>query len=182
MKKLFAVPALVCFALCAFANDLTFTVVNSTPGFTTGSIDLNVSGGIAPFTYSWTGPGGFTANTEDLSGLATGTYTVTVTDAYCGIAATTVFVDNATGIDENTNAASFSVFPNPAKDLVMLASGTALKNADLKVIDLTGKIISQSKGISGNTVTLNISGQPKGIYFIEIISEGAISRKRFVKD
>jgi gliding motility-associated-like protein len=45
-----------------------------------GSIDLSVSGGTAAYTYAWTGPN-FTATTEDISGLAGGSYVVTVTDA-----------------------------------------------------------------------------------------------------
>lgn len=43
-----------------------------------GLYDLSVSGGTPGYTYSWT-PGG--AVTQDISGLAAGTYTVTVTDA-----------------------------------------------------------------------------------------------------
>ena len=46
-----------------------------------GSIDITVSGGTLPYTYSWTGPGIFTANTEDLSSIFSGTYTVVITDA-----------------------------------------------------------------------------------------------------
>ncbi|MFC0776405.1 T9SS type B sorting domain-containing protein, partial [Terrimonas alba] len=46
-----------------------------------GTIDINASGSTAPYTYSWIGPGNFSSTNEDLSGLAPGDYTVTVTDA-----------------------------------------------------------------------------------------------------
>jgi len=46
-----------------------------------GAIDQSVSGGTSPYTHSWSGPGGFSASGEDVSGLATGTYTYAITDA-----------------------------------------------------------------------------------------------------
>ncbi len=46
-------------------------------GFNNGSINLNVSGGIGPYSYNWsTG-----ATVQDISGLTEGKYFVTVTDA-----------------------------------------------------------------------------------------------------
>jgi gliding motility-associated-like protein len=46
-----------------------------------GKIDITVSGGWLPYTFDWTGPSGFTANTEDIADLAPGYYNVTVNDA-----------------------------------------------------------------------------------------------------
>jgi hypothetical protein len=47
----------------------------------TGSIALEVEGGCLPYTYSWSGPSGFAASSEDISGLRSGTYNITITDA-----------------------------------------------------------------------------------------------------
>ncbi len=64
------------------------TTAPSCSGGNTGSIDLTVGGGMAPYTYAWSGPGGFSSNAQDIGGLAAGTYTVLVTDAH-GCTATT---------------------------------------------------------------------------------------------
>ena len=61
---------------------LTSTQVNvGCAGNTTGSINVTMVGGTLGYTYTWTGPSGYTANTQDLLNLAAGTYTVIVTDA-----------------------------------------------------------------------------------------------------
>ena len=62
---------------------------------TDGSIDLTVSGGTANYTYSW--PGGIPA-VEDPSGLAQGTYTVTITDANNCVATATATVNGPTAV------------------------------------------------------------------------------------
>src|SRR4030095_16507508 len=59
----------------------TSTVVNTGCGVRNGSINLTVTGGAIPYTYAWTGPGGFTATTEDINGLAAGVYDVTISGA-----------------------------------------------------------------------------------------------------
>jgi|GEM_PF-1027244 len=52
----------------------------SCKGASDGEIDLTISGGENPYTFSWTGPSGFVSTDEDITGLAAGTYNVTATD------------------------------------------------------------------------------------------------------
>lgn len=52
-------------------------------GGNNGAINLSLSGGIAPYTYQWSGPNGFSATTEDIANIGAGVYTVTITDAAC---------------------------------------------------------------------------------------------------
>lgn len=68
----------VTISLPQFTSTLSTTPTNITcNGLTNGAIDLTVTGGFAPISYSWTNG----ATTQDISGLAVGSYTVTVTDA-----------------------------------------------------------------------------------------------------
>src|SRR5688572_5440716 len=125
MKKALFTCLLFCLGQIAFAADLTVTVTHSSSGLNNGAIDLTVSGGVSPFAYSWKGPAGYNANTQDISGLAPGTYIVTVTDTYCGSATLTVQVNGPTGISEISGFA-FSVYPNPAKREISITTAILL--------------------------------------------------------
>ncbi len=51
-------------------------------GRTDGWLKVIPLTGVAPFSYSWTGPDGFIATTDSIFGLREGTYIVTVTDGH----------------------------------------------------------------------------------------------------
>lgn len=90
---------------CEFASSVSFTITEpvsmviketilpaTVANGNNGSITIDVSEGVAPFTYSWIkeGDASFTEKTtKDIDNLTAGSYTVTVTDSNtCSIAAT----------------------------------------------------------------------------------------------
>lgn len=53
-------------------------------GMANGSIQIHPVTGKAPYSYLWTGPGGYVATTAEITGLKAGQYTLVVTDSnYC---------------------------------------------------------------------------------------------------
>lgn len=50
-------------------------------GMADGSIRVSPTSGKAPFSFVWTGPGGFTSGDSTLTGLKAGTYTMLITDS-----------------------------------------------------------------------------------------------------
>lgn len=78
-------------------NSLTATIkpINAHCGNCNGAVDLAPSGGQTPYFFNWTGTGGFTATTEDITNLCPGTYNVTITDAIgCTWTAQTIIVED----------------------------------------------------------------------------------------
>jgi large repetitive protein len=74
-----------------------------------GTIDLAIAGGSPGYTYSWTGPSGFTSTTEDVADLFSGTYLVTVTDDNGCILDTTITLTEPSGLGQT---AVVSIFPS----------------------------------------------------------------------
>jgi len=75
-------------ALDSIALNTSVSNVNCIGG-DDGAVDLSVTGGSMPYTYTWN----TTDTTEQLNGLTEGAYTVTVTDANGCVRETTVAVD-----------------------------------------------------------------------------------------
>jgi gliding motility-associated-like protein len=134
----------------------TATTNGNCTALNTASINLTVTGGLAPISYSWSNA----AVTEDISNLTAGTYTVTVTDANgCigNIAATVAVPVAVTATIANTPVGCFG--GNNGTATVNTTSGTAP--------------ITYAWSNAGNTATIN--GLSAGTYTVTVTGTGGCS-------
>ena len=73
-------------------------------GLSDGSILLEITGGSPNYTYAWTGPDGFTSTDQNPTGLAAGTYNVTVTDELDCVISTSITLTEPTPLEEDISA------------------------------------------------------------------------------
>ncbi len=80
------------------------------------------------------------------------------------------------GIDEN-NTVEITPFPNPSSDIVNIPLAGMDGFADLKVMDLTGKIVKNQRinAANANNVEVNVSDLTSGIYVFNIIFENGMT-------
>lgn len=123
----------------AAAPVITPVAVNNVTcnGLNNGSIDISVSGGVVPILYLWSNG----ALTQDISGLAPGTYTVTVTD---------LLLCSSTASYTINEPSAFSVTPAVTPALCGNSNGSASVNVSGDTPPYT---YSWSNGGSSNAIS-----------------------------
>ena len=121
-------------------------------GSGTGSIDITVSGGTGPYNYAWA-PGGQT--TQDISGLALGTYTLTFSDANgCGgVYSYTVAQPTAITITETHTNVTCNGLANGAINITV-SGGTAPYSY---LWAPSGQTTEDRAGLAPNTYTVTVT-------------------------
>lgn len=124
-------------------------------GGCTGIANVNPSGGVPPYTYSWspTGPPAQTASTA--TGLCAGSYTATVTDSLgCSNTGTVTFLNPPANIltVTHTNETCFGQCNGTAS--VTVSGGTGAHTYQWLP---SGQTTSSITGLCGGTYTVNVS-------------------------
>ena len=153
--------------------NLAFTVDSATPNANNASIKVSVSGGTG-YTIHWsTG-----SSDSSITGLSSGTYTVTVTDAN---GCTKVRSVNTQVIATGVNAIaelvpSLEIFPNPASSQLFIKTTNFIPTA-VNIYDVNGRLVSE-KNYNNQ---LDITSLSSGVYMLEARSKTTTMRNRFIK-
>ena len=148
---------------------VSLSAVPDSLGQNAGQINLDVQGGTAPFTFSWNNG----ATTQDLTGLASGFYEATVTDAAgCEATVFTVLEGGlAVGTDELKNMPQVRVYPNPASDVLRIELSEMQGEISASLFNYSG-VKLQEQTIRSASENMDVSGLPGGIYFLVVRGEG----------
>ncbi len=116
-------------------------------GGSNGTANAAASGGTSPYSFAWTGPGGFNSTSQNLTGLFAGTYNVIVTDANgCTKTVNVVLTQPAAPISATFNN-------NPGTLQVVPSGGTPFYSVRWN----TGATTSTISTTSGNTYTVTVT-------------------------
>ncbi len=88
---------------------------------------------------------------------------------------------NVTGIEDNAQTETFSIYPNPANDLLTIQLSEPNAKAEIKIYDQLGQIES-FLNVSTPQTKIDISNLTNGVYVIELKTENTNSRQKFVKE
>ncbi|MEM8888869.1 MAG: T9SS type A sorting domain-containing protein [Bacteroidota bacterium] len=151
-------------------------------GAMNGSATATVSGGTAPYTYSWDNG----SDSSRIDSLIAGTYILTVTDANNCVVMDTVEVQQwAVGIEDELAAGinALSIYPNPNQGQFSL--DLSLQNPEsvvISVFDLRGRKVFEEKTEKGlqfeKLIKINDGG--KGMYVLQIQSPKGLAIRKFV--
>jgi len=148
-----------------------------TDGIDNGTAQVTASGGTAPYSYSWSNGG----STSEITDLADGAYTVTVTDDNGCDAQETVNV-GVTGIFESGVAKEFKVFPNPVRNgevIQVVLDGHAQSVMYIVIFSLDGALVNASRIASGNQPSIQ-TDFPAGMYLMKLkLQDGTVAHSAF---
>ncbi len=158
--------------------------ISATATTGSGSVDLTPGGGIgaligdeSPYSYNWSNG----ATTQDLAGVAAGTYTCTVSDECSNPFVITVQV--SVGTTDPASIQSFVVSPNPTSGMVTLSLALATAaDVRIEVLNTLGQTLQTINAgkMSNLSQNVDLSNMAQGSYFLRVTVDGETAIRRVV--
>jgi len=110
---------------------------------------------------------------QNFTATASGSYAVIIDNGTCADTSD-CYTITVLGIEDFNN--SVAIYPNPVNDNITI-NGEAIKS--IKVTDFKGRTVRRLL-TSGNQITIDLSGNAKGVYFVNVETKKGILIKKIV--
>jgi len=127
---------------------------------------VTATGGVTPYTYSWSNG----ATTAAITNLIAGTYNVTVTDANGCTSSSSAVVSFVSGVGNVDLVNAYEVYPNPTSGKFQIAVELAkMSDVKIEIFSANGQLV---KVISENNVDTKVfdvdQEMAAGLYFVKL--------------
>ncbi|MGK0280352.1 MAG: lysyl endopeptidase [Litorivivens sp.] len=75
---------------------------------------------------------------------------------------------------QNTAVSEFTLYPNPATDILKIDAGNNVIDR-VSIYDISGKLISEKKGVNSSRTFVNTNALPSGLYVIEVVGNDGVT-------
>jgi hypothetical protein len=162
-------------------NPLPNVIATANPSFICVGSNSLLSATPGMASYLWS-PGGNTLPTGWVSPTTTTIYSVTVVDGNgCSNTDTAqVIVDPCIGISEANSDQGFSITPNPSNGFIHLVfAKQAGSNDCISIYNPDGQLVYK-EAILKNSMMIDLSALPKGIYYFRLLSNKQTSVRKLI--
>nr|NQU90885.1 PKD domain-containing protein [Bacteroidota bacterium] len=86
-----------------------------------------------------------------------------------------------TSINDNEQLIGFNAYPNPTNGILNLSiASTASGPIQVEILNMLGSVVYQTETFENSHITLDVSDQPDGVYFIRVYSDEGSSMEKLV--
>jgi PKD repeat protein len=93
----------------------------------------------------------------------------------------TINITSGAGLNDNP-LGLVQMYPNPAQDLVYIDLKNLSENGLIEILDINGKILSQTSGLAGQINTVDIAHLANGLYHVRMSANGQQITQRLIKN
>lgn len=157
------------------------TVTEARDNQKNGAIDIEVTGGIPPYSYVWSYEA---RSTQGISGLDGGEYTVEVEDAVGCKASAYFVVPHILGLSDSPHIESYQLYPNPVHETLYIEANFRKSLASkIYIVNMLGEVVKTVQSAPTHKLNLEVDmqAQPAGIYFIKVEVDGKMETWKFIK-
>ncbi len=132
-----------------------------------GGVNISIKNGTPPFTFLWSN----NVETQNLTSVGIGDYTVTVTDSKGCIETFGPFtVENTLDVKKISSLQHFGLQPNPASEqLFVNATFEQLEKLDIVIFNILGeRVLFEQQETANLNLQLDVSSLNNGTYFLQL--------------
>ncbi|MEH0153113.1 T9SS type A sorting domain-containing protein [Limibacter armeniacum] len=85
------------------------------------------------------------------------------------------------GVNDDLEVTGLQLYPNPTSDYLNIRWANSQGNITVKLVNAIGVVLFSDEVKSSETYTVDLTGKPAGIYYVQLVSEGKTAVRKVIK-